>query len=112
MNDDIMKRTLSVMDHPEVDIGLAKYAKAIAHPVRIKILKLLTTQACCYTGDLADIITLAQSTISQHLKVLKEADLITGEINPPKVKYCLNRENWRSAKKLFETFFQKGEVCC
>lgn len=83
----------------------------MAHPVRIKILGLLTSQPCCYTGDLTEMIPLAQSTISQHLKALKEACLISGEIKPPKVKYCLNRENWQEAKKLFEKFFKSSEDC-
>ena len=81
---------------------IARYAKAMGHPVRIQILKLLNSQACCYTGDLTDSIPLAQSTISQHLKVLKEAGLIQGEIMPPKVKYCLNQENWLVAQQLFD----------
>ena len=69
--------------------------------MRIQIVKLLNSQACCYTGDLTDIIPLAQSTISQHLKALKEAGLIQGEIMPPKVKYCLNKANWEKAQELF-----------
>lgn len=96
-----MSRTLSEVVYNEEDVQLAAFAKAMGHPVRIQILRLLTHQACCYTGDLTDQIPLAQSTISQHLKALKEAGLIQGEIVPPKVKYCLNVSNWELAKQLF-----------
>lgn len=104
-----MRRSLSEINYEPEDQVLADFAKAIAHPVRIQILKLLMTQSYCYTGDLAEIIPLAQSTISQHLKALKEAGLIQGEILPPKVKYCLNRENWATARKLFEAIIQNAE---
>ena len=96
-----MSRTLAEVDYSEDEVKLANIAKALSHPVRIQILKILTSQACCYTGDLTEIIPLAQSTISQHLKALKEAGLIQGEIMPPKVKYCLNKENLPIARKLF-----------
>ena len=81
---------------------MAAFAKGIAHPVRVQILRLLNSQPCCYTGDLTEQIPLAQSTISQHLKVLKDAGLIQGEILTPKVKYCLNRDNWPMAQSLFK----------
>jgi DNA-binding transcriptional ArsR family regulator len=96
-----LSRTLSDIEYSLEDQQLASYAKAMGHPVRIQILRLLNSQACCYTGDLTEQIPLAQSTISQHLKALKDAGLIQGEIQPPKVKYCLNKENWSIAKKLF-----------
>jgi predicted transcriptional regulator len=96
-----MSRTLAEVEYSNEERQLANFAKALGHPVRIQIIKILTNQACCYTGDLTEIIPLAQSTISQHLKALKEAGLIQGEIMPPKVKYCLNKENWPVARKLF-----------
>lgn len=96
-----MSRTLSKIKYATDDVQLATFAKAMGHPLRIQILRLLNSQACCYTGDLTERIPLAQSTISQHLKALKDAGLIQGEILPPKVKYCLNRENWVIAQKLF-----------
>ena len=89
-------------DNPD---QLARFAKALAHPTRIAILKHLENQSCCFTGDLVDIFPLAQSTISQHLKELKNAGLIQGEVNPPKIKYCINKENWKTAKDLFQVFF-------
>jgi len=97
-----MSRTLAEVDYSMDEVKLANFAKALGHPVRIQIMKILTSQACCYTGDLTEIIPLAQSTISQHLKALKESGLIQGEIMPPKVKYCLNKDNWPIAKKLFK----------
>lgn len=88
---------------------LALFAKALAHPTRLEILRLLSTQSCCFTGDLVEMLPIAQSTVSQHLKELKNAGLIQGEISPPKIKYCINKENWRKAKLLFHDFFQHQE---
>ena len=85
---------------------LARFAKALSHPIRIEILHLLSSQNCCFTGDLVQVLPIAQSTVSQHLKELKNAGLIQGEINPPKTRYCINVENWQKAKKLFAVFFE------
>jgi ArsR family transcriptional regulator len=82
-------------------IELARFARALSHPVRIYILKLLSRQACCYSGDLAEILPIARSTLSQHLKELKRAGLIQGTTHPPKIRYCLNPETWEKAKKHF-----------
>ncbi len=87
---------------------LARFAKALGHPVRIIILKHLSSQSCCFTGDLVDVLPLAQSTISQHLKALKDADLIQGEVNPPKVRYCINQEQWKKAQQLFGVLFEEN----
>ena len=84
---------------------MARFAKALAHPTRLEILRLLSTQACCFTGDLVEVLPIAQSTVSQHLKELKNAGLIQGEINSPKIKYCIHQDNWRKAKLLFAAFF-------
>ncbi|MCB2197519.1 MAG: metalloregulator ArsR/SmtB family transcription factor [Bacteroidetes bacterium] len=83
---------------------LARYAKAIGHPIRLYVLEILSKQSCCYSGDLSEILPIAKSTLSQHLKELKDAGLIQGEIEAPKIKYCINQENWKEAKSLFETF--------
>lgn len=85
-------------------IELARYAKALSHPVRIYIVKLLSEQACCYSGDLAEIMPIARSTLSQHLKELKKAGLIQGTTRPPKIMYCLNTEAWEKARKHFKEF--------
>jgi len=101
-----MKRSLENIDYKEGTEALAKYAKALAHPTRIAILKYLENQSCCFTGDLVNVLPLAQSTISQHLKELKNAGLIQGELKPPKIKYCINQKNWMQAKLLFEDLFK------
>ena len=105
-----MKRTLQDINYLEETEELAKLAKALGHPTRIKILNYLENQTCCYTGDLLEMLPLAQSTISQHLKELKNARLIQGEVTPPKIKYCINQENWKKAKMLFHTFFEKHTI--
>jgi ArsR family transcriptional regulator len=84
----------------------ARYAKAMGHPVRMYVLELLSKQSCCYSGDLTDVLPIAKSTLSQHLKELKEAGLIQGEIEAPKIKYCLNRNNWEEAKQLVKKIFE------
>ena len=85
---------------------IARYAKAMSHPIRMYILELLSKQSCCYSGDLSEVLPIAKSTLSQHLKELKNSGLIQGEIEHPKIKYCLNKENWVTARKLFKIFFQ------
>ena len=100
-----MKRTLKNIDYKGETVELARFAKALGHPTRIAILRHLENQVCCFTGDLVDVFPLAQSTVSQHLKELKNAGLIQGELNPPKIKYCINQENWNKAKDLFSGFF-------
>jgi ArsR family transcriptional regulator, arsenate/arsenite/antimonite-responsive transcriptional repressor len=83
---------------------VARYAKAMGHPIRIYVLELLSEQSCCYSGDLTEILPIAKSTLSQHLKALKAAGLIQGEIEAPRIKYCLNKENWAEAQRLFNQF--------
>ncbi|KZK73671.1 MAG: transcriptional regulator [Pelodictyon luteolum] len=108
-----MKRSLTPVDYSRGEETLAVLAKALSHPVRIRILQLLQQEACCFTGELTTLIPMAQSTISQHLKALLEAGLIQGEINPPKVRYCINREKWAEAKELFAVFFKiEGAESC
>jgi len=80
----------------------ARFAKALGHPVRIYIIQMLSTNACCYSGDLSEELPIAKSTLSQHLKALKDAGLIQGTIEPPKIRYCLNEKNWKLAQKLMK----------
>ena len=87
-------------------VKIARIAKAMGHPVRIYILELLSKQSCCYSGDISEVLPIAKSTLSQHLKELKEAGLIQGEIEPPKIKYCINRENWELAQQLFKSILK------
>ena len=102
-----MKRTLKHIDYKKSTEELAMFAKALAHPTRIAILLHLENLSCCFTGDLVEVFPLAQSTVSQHLKELKNAGLIRGELKPPKIKYCIHQENWKKARKLFADFFDK-----
>lgn len=100
-----MKRSLEQIEYSADTEAMAKFAKALAHPTRIAILKHLEDQSCCFTGDFVEVLPLAQSTVSQHLKELKNAGLIKGELKPPKIKYCIDQENWETAKSLFKQFF-------
>ena len=86
-------------------VKLARFAKALGHPVRIQILERLRDSTCCYSGDMAEVLPIARSTLSQHLKELKSAGLIQGEIEGPKIKYCINKENWKLASQLLNGFF-------
>nr|WP_100615919.1 metalloregulator ArsR/SmtB family transcription factor [Confluentibacter citreus] len=100
-----MKRSLEPIAYNQDTEALARFAKALGHPTRIAILKHLENQSCCFTGDLVEVFPLAQSTVSQHLKELKNVGLIQGELKPPKIKYCINKDNWNKAKALFQEFF-------
>ena len=94
---------------------LARFAKALGHPIRIAILEMLVNQSCCYHGDMSEVLPIAKSTLSQHLNELKDAGLIQGTITLPTVKYCINSENWNKAKELFSGFFtqlQKTDDIC
>jgi len=82
----------------------APYAKAMGHPIRMYVLNLLSSQSCCYSGNLSDELPIAKSTLSQHLKELKDAGLIQGEIEAPRIKYCINKKNWEEAQLLFKEF--------
>ena len=86
-------------------VKLARFAKALSHPTRLFILKFLSCCESCYTGNIVDELPIAQSSVSQHLKELKEAGLIDGIIETPKVYYCINKKNWELAKKMFDEFF-------
>jgi DNA-binding transcriptional ArsR family regulator len=93
------------------DVYLANLAKALAHPVRIKILKILNEQNVCMCGEIVELLPLAQSTVSQHLKELKKAGLIRGDIDGPKICYCLNEKIIVKARRLFVGLF-KSIKCC
>jgi ArsR family transcriptional regulator len=73
-------------------LELALLAKALGHPARVRIVQLLLSRDACYCGQIVDELPLAQATVSQHLKVLKEAGLVVGEIDGPRVCYCADRE--------------------
>ena len=95
---------------------LARFAKAMGHPARIAILNFLAQQNCCFFGDIHEVSPISKATVSQHLKELKDSGLIQGSIEPPKVRYCINRENWAIAKNLFVRLFDHDNTekssCC
>ncbi|WP_304973660.1 helix-turn-helix transcriptional regulator [uncultured Duncaniella sp.] len=88
---------------------LARFAKAMGHPTRIAILNFLAQRNECFFGDIHEVLPIAKATVSQHLSELKEAGLIQGTIEPPKVKYCINVEYWKLARQLFS---QMLDDCC
>ena len=85
---------------------IARYAKAMGHPIRMYVLELLSNKSCCYSGDLTEDLPIAKSTLSQHLKELKDAGFIQGEIESPRIKYCINKEAWEEAQLLFTKFLK------
>lgn len=96
--------------------GLASFAKALSHPARIAILKILAQRNECICGEIVEVLPLAQSTVSQHLKELKNAGLIEGETDGPRSCYCIN---WKAIKKfsddisfLFQKLKEQNEKCC
>lgn len=101
-----MEKLVLSLDHEQ----LARFAKALGHPVRAYIIELLSTQSCCFSGDLAEDLPIARSTLSQHLKELKSAGLIQGTIEYPKIRYCINRQNWEKARGLFANLFQNEPI--
>jgi DNA-binding transcriptional ArsR family regulator len=91
---------LRPIEGAKADEELARYAKALGHPARIQIVRLLSCRTTCVCGDIVEGLPLAQSTVSQHLKVLKEAGLIRGEVDGPRVCYCMEPRTLRRLKAL------------
>ena len=98
------------------DNKIAAYAKALAHPARVAILQLLIKKQSCICGDIVEELPLSQSTVSQHLKELKEAGLIKGDIEGVKVCYCIDEKEWENARvylgQLFESYAIGKAKCC
>jgi len=97
--------------------GLSSFAKAIAHPARIAILKILAEKNECICGEIVDVLPLAQSTVSQHLKELKNAGLIEGSVDGPRSCYCINWKAFEKFKSDFDSLFTSLKVknekaCC
>lgn len=110
----VILRTTNKNDMAKLEITLeqerlARFAKAMGHPTRIAILNFLAQRNECFFGDIHEVLPIAKATVSQHLSELKEAGLIQGTIEPPKVKYCINVENWKLARQLFS---QMLDDCC
>lgn len=93
---------------------LADLAKAFAHPARVAILQMLAQRKACVCGDLVDELPLAQATVSQHLKELKRIGIIRGDIDPPRVCYCINETVWQEARQMFGALLDsmKPIGCC
>lgn len=98
------------------DNRIAKFAKALSHPARVAILKFLIKQQSCICGDIVNELPLSQSTVSQHLKELKEAGLIKGDIEGASVCYCIDPQEWQDAKRylneLFDDYKNVKVKCC
>jgi len=103
-------------DYTTKELSIAKYAKALSHPARIAILNLLLKKQSCICGDIVEELPLSQSTVSQHLKELKEAGLIKGDIDGVSVCYCIDEKEWKKASSLISGFMEllKGNKsnCC
>ena len=93
---------------------LASLTKALGHPARIAILQFLIKSKSCFCGDIVDELPLSQSTVSQHLKELKRAGLIQGDIEGPAVCYCIDEKAWNKARKVIGDLFEshEGPNCC
>ena len=94
-------------DYTALELSIAKYAKALSHPARVAILNLLLKKQACVCGDIVDELPLSQSTVSQHLKALKEAGLIKGDIDGASICYCIDEKEWNKAKMQMSQFFDK-----
>lgn len=88
------------------DVKIAQFAKALGHPARIAILRHLASLETCRFTDISNELSLANSTVFQHLAELKRAGLIQGCIEPPKLQYCINYENWQLLRKHFKEIVQ------
>lgn len=96
----------------EAQNELARLAKAIGHPARVAILQHLSKVQGCVCGDIVDVLPLSQSTVSQHLKELKKAGIIKGEVEGVKVCYCIDQEQWEKARLLLNLLFDRPDACC
>lgn len=91
---------------------IAALAKAIAHPARVAILELIMKKGSCICGDIVDELPLSQSTVSQHLKELKKAGILRGEVDGPYRCYCLDNEQCKAFANLFIQIFSNIKKCC
>ncbi|MGE0773164.1 MAG: ArsR/SmtB family transcription factor [Cyclobacteriaceae bacterium] len=92
---------------------IASLAKALGHPARVAILQFLTRRQACVCGDIVEELPLSQSTVSQHLKELKQAGLIKGEIDGPSICYCIDEKKWLEARKIIDNLFEDfTSRCC
>jgi DNA-binding transcriptional ArsR family regulator len=95
----------------QADVTVAKYAKALGHPARIAILRILLERQACICGDIVEELPLSQSTVSQHLKELKDAGLIKGDIAGKTICYCIDEQAWKQAQQLLQVLFTQYTPC-
>lgn len=107
--------TAKIQSFTDAEVRLAAWAKALGHPARIAILNVLAQRQTCICGEIVDELPLAQATVSQHLKALKEAGLVQGDVEGPRVCYCLNHETLRQLEAAFGGLFddlKPASSCC
>jgi DNA-binding transcriptional ArsR family regulator len=103
--------TSKTEEFTQEEIWLADVSKTLSHPARIRILKILNEMNSCMVGTIVDKLPLAQATVSQHLKELKRVGLIEGEIDGPKICYCINKQTLQKAKSALDKLFTKIGCC-
>ena len=96
-----MRSSRAKPSHPAADVELARLARALAHPARVRIVRLLARRGACVCGQIVLDLPLAQATVSQHLKVLKGAGIIRGQVDGPRVCYCLDPKALKRLRELF-----------
>ena len=105
-----------IIDYSEAEMQIAKFAKALSHPARVAIMQLLIQKQSCVCGDIVDELPIAQSTVSQHLKELKQAGLIKGNIDGASICYCVDIEVLQTAKDILNQFLAPTTLtpntCC
>ena len=106
--------TSKIEEYTARENKIALYAKALAHPARVAIIQMLLKKQTCICGELVDELPLSQSTVSQHLKELKNAGLIKGEIEGVKTCYCIDEKEWLQAKQYLGALLNTSLVntCC
>ena len=94
-------------------VALASFFKALSHPARVEILQVLARRGTCICGEIVDELPLAQATVSQHLKALKSAGLIRGDIEGPAICYCIDEEAFSRMREAVDQYFNSiTQNCC
>ena len=105
-----------IINYSEAEMQIAKFAKALSHPARVAILQLLIQKQSCICGDIVDELPIAQSTVSQHLKELKQVGLIKGNIDGASICYCVDTEVLQNAQEilnhLLSPIILNPTTCC
>ena len=105
-----------IINYSEEELLIAKFAKALSHPARVAIIKLLLQKQSCVCGDIVEDLPIAQSTVSQHLKELKESGLIKGNIDGASICYCVDTDVLQKANdilyKVLGASIQTQTTCC